>query len=736
MEQVGVKPYSTSLEYLFDELKLLELYLGLAVVKFRDKNKIDGKQQNEFAGMYISNEEVDLDMQFINNKNIDSGGYEILYRTIDEHKNIIEKRKRQSVDNGTQLSLKHICDVFSLSEFEKNVLLICIAPEIDLKFEKVYSYLQNDITKKKPTVGFILDLLFDSIEENISYRQYFLNERSLFRSHLIKFEQTQENQYILSKPLKIDNYIVNYILGHEQLDPDLSFCSKKFMPDNMTEDNHPRIHEKIEKNIVERIKHTQFNNKGIVFYLKGSKGIGRKTVIKSACNKISLPLLIIDIKNAVTSGLDAHKLSVLIFRQAVLLDAVIYLDNFDFLFANHDSNTDKEKIKTNYLDLIRCKLVNHNGIVFLSGEEPCGQNLSFPINIDFQLPEYQIRQEIWKFFLPEEYKDMKMIREMATSFKFTPAQIKNAILSTKSLNSDSSIQIDDLYNGCYLQCNEKLAILAKKVTKKHSLKDIILSHDKKSQLREIIAYVKNRNTVYFDWGFANKISSTDGLNVLFAGESGTGKTMAASIIANELNLEIYKIDLSSVVSKYIGETEKNLDRIFKEAQTSNSILFFDEADALFGKRSEVKDAHDRYANVEIDYLLQKLEEHKEIVILASNLSQNIDSAFARRMHFRVEFEFPDKQSRSEMWKNIFPKDAPLDKNIDFEFMSKFEVAGGNIKNIALTAAFLAADEGKEISMKHLIIATKKEYDKIGKPVTKSDFEGHYKLIKNKDENSY
>jgi SpoVK/Ycf46/Vps4 family AAA+-type ATPase len=221
-----------------------------------------------------------------------------------------------------------------------------------------------------------------------------------------------------------------------------------------------------------------------------------------------------------------------------------------------------------------------------------------------------------------------------------------------------------------------------------------------------------------------------GLNTLFAGPSGTGKTMAAEIVAADLGLELYKVDLSTLVSKYIGETEKNLDKIFAAAQEANAILFFDEADAIFGKRSEVKDAHDRYANIEVGYLLQKMEEYDGVVILATNLRKNIDDAFIRRMHMTIEFPFPEEPDRLRIWQKVFPPEAPLGSDVDMAFLARqFKVTGGNIRNIALLAAFLAADEDSPIEMSHVIRALKREYQKLGKLLTEADFGSYLSLIR-------
>jgi SpoVK/Ycf46/Vps4 family AAA+-type ATPase len=236
-------------------------------------------------------------------------------------------------------------------------------------------------------------------------------------------------------------------------------------------------------------------------------------------------------------------------------------------------------------------------------------------------------------------------------------------------------------------------------------------------LREICQRVVHGYRVLSEWGFGRKLSLGKGVNALFAGPSGTGKTMAAEIIANALQLDLYKIDLSGVVSKYIGETEKNLGRIFAAAENANAILFFDEADALFGKRSEVHDSHDRYANIEISYLLQKMEEYEGITIMATNLRQNLDESFVRRLAFTIYFPFPDEVDRRRIWDGIWPVETPVARDIDLDFLAhQFKLSGGNIKNIALAAAFLAAEDGGMVTMAHLIHATRREYQKLGKPL--------------------
>jgi len=310
---------------------------------------------------------------------------------------------------------------------------------------------------------------------------------------------------------------------------------------------------------------------------------------------------------------------------------------------------------------------------------------------------------------------------LASNFQFTAGQIRDVVCEAQTLTrwrigSEGAPDLGDLQKACRNQATSRLNALARKLEPHYGWKDIVLPDDQLAQLHEICVQARYRDVVFGDWGFERRLSIGRGLNVLFSGPAGTGKTMAAEVIAGELGLDLYKIDLSQVVSKYIGETEKNLQLVFQEAKSSYAILFFDEADALFGKRSEVKEAHDRYSNIEIGYLLQKMEEYDGIAILATNLRQNIDEAFVRRLQVIVDFPFPNEEYRELIWTVLFPPECPLSDDVDLATLARhIRVAGGNIKNIALSAAFFAAEEGGGVvGMPHLVRASRREYQKLGR----------------------
>ena len=446
----------------------------------------------------------------------------------------------------------------------------------------------------------------------------------------------------------------------------------------------------------------------------------KKNVVNTLCYNLNLNLL-----NVNTSLLKQQKnfeiSCTVIMRESLLHDTTLYFENFDSLF-------DFEHIDE-FFSLINT-LYAHSNIILIDMKNL--KNLEILSNLHMYVVEihsltFSETKLLWKQNLGNTFSD-KIIDDLTAKFRFNEKQIE-FIANLTMCSSDSSDAEDMLYETCRNQSINKMPLMTKKIPTTYLWDDLILPDDKKNQIQDIIHYVSSKNKVYDEWKFENT-SSHHGLNILFSGDSGTGKTMTASVIANQLDLELFKIDLANVVSKYIGETEKNIDRIFSEFENSNAILFFDEADALFGKRTTISDSHDRHANIEVGYLLQKLEEHDEIVILASNLVDNIDDAFRRRMNFWIEFLHPSQKERLQIWQRSFPTTAPVTLSYtDYEFLSrKFNISGANIASVALSAAFTASEQKSSIDMSNVIMAIKKEYQKISRPLTKSEFGPYYDLL--------
>jgi hypothetical protein len=352
------------------------------------------------------------------------------------------------------------------------------------------------------------------------------------------------------------------------------------------------------------------------------------------------------------------------------------------------------------------------------------------------------QEAIWREHLTEAPTVSGAVKKVVAQFILSTEDIRTAAaqtlcrLRTARTGSDKTRSYlpealdrndsDDLpsvlWDTCRAQARPLLEGLAKRIEATARRDDLVVPERQKQLLAQIVLHVQQRSCVYDTWGFASKGARGLGINALFAGPSGSGKTMASEVLANELKLDLYRIDLSQVVSKYIGETEKNLRRIFDAADDGAAILLFDEADALFGKRSEVKDSHDRYANIEISYLLQRMEAYRGLAILTTNRREALDQAFLRRIRFVIEFPFPDTDLRAEIWRRIFPKQTPTE-SLRIDRLARLNAAGGNIRNIALGAAFLAADAGEPVRMTHLLQATRNEFAKLEKPLTDSELAG-------------
>jgi hypothetical protein len=347
--------------------------------------------------------------------------------------------------------------------------------------------------------------------------------------------------------------------------------------------------------------------------------------------------------------------------------------------------------------------------------------------VEAPMPDFAEREAAWS-----QLSGAEDARDVSAKFRLSLAQIAEAAevaTITARTRGDERPQPADLDLGARHASSSRLGELAAQLTPRYRWSDLVLPDRQRETLGSISAYLRHRDRVLSEWGYERAVARTQGLKVLFAGESGTGKTMAAEVLGAELGLELFRVDLATIVSKYIGETEKNLDRIFDAATGSNAILFFDEADALFGKRSEVSDAHDRYANIEVAYLLQKMEGYPGAVILATNFRQNIDDAFVRRLDFVIDFPFPEADDRKLIWRLLLPEEAPLGDDVDLEFLAtQFKLSGGAIRNCSLAAAFMAADEGAVITMRHLIRAVAQEFGKQGRLTLQTDFEHFHELI--------
>ena len=344
--------------------------------------------------------------------------------------------------------------------------------------------------------------------------------------------------------------------------------------------------------------------------------------------------------------------------------------------------------------------------------------------LEFALPDHRQRSQLLAYFLGEQPVDPDLdLATLAGEFKLTSGQLRDLVNSAidQANGAGRAVTNADLFAAARTHSNPRLATLATKLTPRHTRADIILPPDPMARLVELINKVRYRALVLHEWGVGEKLAA-GGINALFCGKPGTGKTMAAQIVAHELGMDIYRIDLSSMVSKYIGETEKNLERVFSEAESSNAILFFDEADALFGKRSDTKDAHDRYANIEVSYLLQRMDSFDGVTILATNLRANLDEAFTRRFDTLIDFPFPEEGERLRIWQTLLPAKVPKAPDLDLKRLARtFKLAGGSIRNIIVDAGYRAAADGKVLTMPHLLQSTRREVQKMGWLVNEKDF---------------
>ncbi|MEH2467352.1 MAG: ATP-binding protein [Nostoc sp.] len=501
---------------------------------------------------------------------------------------------------------------------------------------------------------------------------------------------------------------MHYLFGIQYLDEGLSGMIEPLQSHNDLVLSHQTIAEKV----VAVLLHTPTTGELPVIQFHGIESANKRDIAVTVSEMLGLQL----------NAMSAHLVPVIpneldnfirLWNREILLSASAILINCDEL-----DTTDMARLRA------IAHLIEHlNGVLMITSQDKMTVKQRPTVSFDIHKPTLEEQGAVWREALSDLVPQLNgSVNILANQFNLSAVSIQAACaqvaghLSQKQENSDIN---NILWDVCRIQARPRLDELAQRIEPGADWEDLVLPQLHKQVLHEVVAHVRQRNTVYGSWGFGGKSTRGLGITALFAGPSGTGKTLAAEVLASVLRLDLYRIDLSSVISKYIGETEKNLRQVFDAAQEGGVILLFDEADALFGKRSEVKDSRDRYADIEVSYRLQSMEAYPGLAILTTNLNSSIDTAFLRRIRFVVQFSFPDTIQRAEIWRRVFPTSTPT-QGLDPMKLAKLNIAGGNIRNIALNAAFLAADAGESVQMKHLLRATQSEYSKLEKPLTDAE----------------
>lgn len=578
-----------------------------------------------------------------------------------------------------------------LSDFELDVLLLCAAIELDTRVAGLCARALEDPAKTYPTFALALALLPDPAWDVLS------PDRPLRYWHLIEIVRSPSTP-LTAAALRADERIVNYLKGLNHLDDRLSVHFSLFAALG----EHARFKLPPSQQAAATTLGAGLAGGHLpeLIHLLGPDSASKKAIAAEVAGKLSLALYQVSADSFPPSAQELETLARTWRREALLLPVALYIDARD---AERD------------FPPVARFLGRSRGLMFLDTRENWRISQKEAFALDVARPTRVEQRSAWQALV----NDSEISGLLASQFQMNLSEIHRAYSAAAGVEG-AGIDVR-LWEACRNASRPKLDVLGQRLEPKAGWDDLVLPEADQSLLREIVTHARQRMQVFEDWGFSRRMNRGFALSALFAGDSGTGKTMAAEVIANELKLNLYRIDLSAVVSKYIGETEKNLRQVFDAAEDGGSILFFDEADALFGKRSEVKDSHDRYANIEINYLLQRMESYCGIAILATNLKNALDTAFLRRLRFVVHFPFPGIAERKRIWERAFPDGLPK-QSLDLGFLARLNVAGGTIHNIAIKSAFLAAGENRLLSMAHVLEAARTEFKKLERPINEADFE--------------
>ncbi|MBA3460595.1 MAG: AAA family ATPase [Deltaproteobacteria bacterium] len=607
--------------------------------------------------------------------------------------------------------LGRLARVFSLTRTDLQIVSLLLAPELEHDLERVISYALDDFTRKRPDLGFVARVLGggDDTQADAVLRR-FQDGAPLRRHGIVTVGPQAPETSSAMRPVRLADRIVSFLRGHDTVD-ELVHGIARIGARRVTLDEIVMNPE-----IVARIRRALDHRSGPPrVLLAGPEGVGRSLVVEAILGAQGKDCVKIDLPGVLAEGRIEERIAAAL-REAALRDAVAIFDG--------GSAIDKDVPRALVLaisDGIEDLAVP---IVFTLTTHPTwlvGAVASL-VELDVPSPTFRERLTLWGQVLPPPLATEEQLETVASRYAFTGGVIKRAAgraASSAELRDpeNPAVTIDDLGDAARLMFSHRLGAMAQRIPTGFTWADLVLQKDTMDALKEVVRFGRYRAFLLEEWGFAAKLPYGRGVSAILAGPPGTGKTMVAQLLARELGYDLYRIDLSQVVNKYIGETEKNLAKIFDEAESSHAVLFFDEADSLFAKRTEVKSSNDRYANLEVNYLLQRMETYDGVTLLATNLEQGLDEAFKRRVRFSVQFELPEETERRELWRSMFPPKVPLAPDIDWDMMArKFEMAGGYIKKAALRAALIAAEAKRAITTSDLLEAARLEYREMGRVI--------------------
>ncbi len=609
-----------------------------------------------------------------------------------------------------------------LSLFEQNILLLCAAMEFDTRIPRLCAEARGDPINPAPSFALAMTLFADPAWEALAA------ERPLRYWRLIEIDQPGATP-LTQSALRADERIVNYIKGLNELDDRLAMLLTPFDLAGEALDGLAESHHAIAEAAAAALMAETTAERPPVIQLTGIDTAGKQQIALHIFSRMGLQGVRLPEQMLPSAAGELEHIARLWQRESLLLPLALYIDTGE---SGESDIPAESRLQLNRF-VSRCRTL----IIVDSREPRSGLGPGVPA-FEVARPTAAEQAAAWRAALGGD-KGVLPAR-LAGQFNLDLPAIRHiAITALAEEQKDTALAPlpDRIREACLCRTRPRLGRLARHIDCKATWQDLVLCEEPLRLLQQIAAQVRQRHQVYDGWGFRRKMSRGFGISALFAGESGTGKTMAAEVIANELQMDLYRIDLSAVVSKYIGETEKNLRQLFDAAEDGGVILLFDEADALFGKRSEIKDSHDRYANIEINYLLQRIEDFSGLAILTTNMKSALDQAFMRRLRFIVSFAFPDTAERRQIWQRVFPQNGydhlagtPLEE-LDYNHLARLNLSGGSIHNVALHSAFLAAQAGKSVSMPLLFDAVRTELRKLEKPVNEGDFRptGQWETIK-------